>query len=66
MTQANQDGFKDLETRLNTLIDTIITLLKNKNLSDIPLVLQTGLIGLEQYDFTPGHPMIYLNLVTVI
>jgi hypothetical protein len=58
-TQANQAAFKDLEILLNTLIDTVITPLKQKELSDIPLTLQTSLANLERYDF-------YTNLLYVL
>jgi hypothetical protein len=50
-TQANQAAFKDLEIRLNTLMDTVIAPLKHKELSDIPLTLQISLADLERYDF---------------
>jgi hypothetical protein len=49
-TQANQVAFKDLEIRLNTLMDTVIAPLKHKELSDIPLTLQNSLADLERYD----------------
>jgi hypothetical protein len=58
-TQANQAAFKDLEILLNTLIDTVIAPLKQKELSDIPLTLQTSLANLERYDF-------YTNLLYVL
>jgi hypothetical protein len=50
VTKDNQQGFEDLQHRCERLKDTIVTLLKGKEFSEIPLKLQLSLAALERYD----------------
>lgn len=64
MTQANQEGFKSLESRCQELMETVLRPLKGKELSEIPPALKDSLDSLERY--ASGFCIVYLLMPSLV